>query len=322
MVKKKQKVEENGEVSEKKEENSFNWKKINPWVVSTIVLALVLIILIGFGIGNKGISKEKAGKIMKEFALLQGAEIDVKEVKSVGGLYEVNFEFNGQEGKYYVSKDGKYVGQMIELNEIKSALTGKAVQETPKEIPKSDKPKLELFVMTHCPYGTQAEKGFVPFIEAIGNKVEAKIRFVHYFMHGKKEEDETYRQVCIREEQSDKYIAYLKEFLKEGNSVEAGKVAKIDEAKVSQCINNGNAKKYYEEDSKLSKQYGVQGSPTLIVNGVETRSGRSPSAYLETACSAFNAKPSECTTLKLSSQTPGPMWGWDSSSASNSDAQC
>ncbi|MEM4181717.1 MAG: thioredoxin domain-containing protein [Candidatus Pacearchaeota archaeon] len=321
MVKKKPKTTDNIEEAQSTQ-SSFNWKKINPWIVSTVVLALVLVVVIGINLGNRSISKQKASEILEEFASMQGADIEVKEVKDVGNIYEVSFSFMGQEGKYYVSKDGKYVGQMFDFSEIKNTLTGEVVKETPKEVPKTDKPKLELFVMTHCPYGTQAEKGFIPFMEAIGNKVDTKIRFVHYFMHGQVEEDETYRQVCIREEQGDKYITYLREFLKEGNSENAGKVANIDEAKVKQCISNGNAKKYYEEDSKLSKQYGVQGSPTLIVNGVEARSGRSPAAYLETACSAFNTEPSECSTLKLSTQTPTPMWGWDASSSSNSAAQC
>ncbi|MEM4330713.1 MAG: thioredoxin domain-containing protein [Candidatus Pacearchaeota archaeon] len=323
MVKKKQKfsntVEEEKTISEKP---SFDWKKINPWIISTIVLGLVLIILIGVNLKDKGISKQQAGGILKEFASLQGIDIEIKETKDLGGIYEVLFSFNGQEGKYYVSKDGKYVGQMIELKEIKNYLTGQAVKETPKEVPKTDVPKLELFVMTHCPYGTQAEKGFIPFIEAMKNKINAKIRFVHYFMHGQKEEEETYRQVCIREEQGDKYLIYLKEFLKEGNSSAAEKVAKIDGEKLKKCIESGKAKEYYKEDSELSQKYGVQGSPTLIVNEVEVLSGRSPAAYLETACSAFTTKPSECSTLKLSTQTPAPMWGWDSSTTSNAEAQC
>ena len=327
MVKKKQK-----EIQEKTEENkTASSNGINYWMVSSIILGILLVfsiilILFIFILSDNfgGISKKEAEEKLKEFASLQGAELEIKEVKSIGSLYKVSFSFMGQEGEYYVSKDGKYIGQMIELEEIKKILSERItpMSETPKEIPKSNKPKLELFVMTHCPYGTQAEKGFIPFMEAIGNKVDSKIRFVHYFMHGQKEENETYRQVCIREEQPGKFIEYLKEFLKEGDSAKAGKVANIDEEKVKKCIDNGNAKKYYVEDSELSKKYGVQGSPTLVVNEVQASSGRSPAAYLQTACSAFNTKPSECSTLSLSSQTPAPMWGWDSSSASATTAQC
>lgn len=129
MVKKKEKTEE------KVEKNNFDLRKINIWVVSTIALSLLLVVLIwanlGFG-GNK-ISKQEAGEILKEFASLQGANIEIKDIKETSGLYEVNFIFMGQEGKYYVSKDGKYVGSMIEFKEIKESFTEQAIKETQKQ---------------------------------------------------------------------------------------------------------------------------------------------------------------------------------------------
>lgn len=326
MVKKKEKTTTKEEIKTQETKRSFDFKKINYWMVLSIALAIIILINI-FVSYNSGISSKTAEKEFIEFAKLQGVNVEVTKIEKKGNLYEITFELLGQEGKYYMTTDGKYIGQMFELNEIKKTLTtGDSVsnseRNSPTEVPKSDKPKLELFVMTHCPFGTQAEKGFIPFIEAFGKNVDSKIRFVHYFMHGQKEEDETYRQLCIREEQNDKYINYLKEFLKEGDSKQAGIVAGIDESKVSECIKKGNAKKYYEEDSKLSKQYGVQGSPTLVVNGVEASSGRSPAAYLQTACSAFNTAPTECSTLTLSTQTPSPGFGWSTSTNSNSAAQC
>lgn len=317
MVKKKVNgTEEMQEVSRKSR------MKINYWMIASVVLA-VLLLINGIIAMTSGISKATAEKKFVEFAQSQGADVEVVSVEKIGGLYEVTYDFAGQEGKFHISEDGKYIGQMMELEPEKTLTTGQAVSEASKELVKSDKPVVELFVMTHCPYGTQAEKGFIPFMEsAIKNKVDAKIRFVHYTMHGEVEDKETLRQVCIREEQSSKYLTYLREFLNEGNSASAGISANVDEAKISQCISNGNAEKYYAEDSELSQQYGVQGSPTLIINGVEASSGRSASAYLQTACSAFNNAPSECNTLQLSSQNPTPMWGWDASSASATTAQC
>ena len=44
------------------------------------------------------------------------------------------------------------------------------------------------------------------------------MRFSHLHKGDKEEPYETPRQICIREEQGDKYNAYLKEFLVEGDS--------------------------------------------------------------------------------------------------------
>jgi hypothetical protein len=144
------------------------------------------------------------------------------------------------------------------------------------------------------------------------------------------EETETPRQICIREEQGDKFIPYLKCFL-EGNGivdpnyglVMEGKDPEtcmqevgIDINKVNTCIDSGKWEEYYAEDSQLSQAYGVQGSPTLIVNGVQVSSGRSASAYLGSVCSAFTNVPEECTSLSLSTETPDPYFGWEGTGAS------
>ncbi|MCK4552709.1 hypothetical protein KAT80_00710, partial [Candidatus Pacearchaeota archaeon] len=161
----------------------------------------------------------------------------------------------------------------------------------------------------HCPYGTQAEKGIIPTIKALGDTIDAKIRFVHYFMH-EPEETETPRQVCIREEQPSKWYDYLGCFLEDGDSDRCLIEAKIDKAKMNKCISSGKSDEYYAEDSALSEGYGVRGSPSLVINGVMINSGRSPAGYLETICSAFNEKPEECN-LELSSASPKPMWGYE-----------
>ena len=87
------------------------------------------------------------------------------------------------------------------------------------------------------------------------------------------------------------------------------------------CISSGKWEEYYNVDKALSESYGVQGSPTLVINGVIVQTGRDSASYLSAICSAFNSAPEECNTLTLSSTAPAPMWGWDETGASTS-AQC
>jgi len=315
---------------------NLDYKKVlktlskNYWTVSTVILAVVLILTLAIGgTGGSAISANAAGIKVADWANGQVENVEVVEVTDEGGLYAVKFSYANpetsttEEATLQITKDGTnlILGQTIPLT---GAVTQDAPTETPQtptptNAPKSDKPIVELFIMTHCPYGTQAEKGFLPVLESF-DKADTKIRFVHYFMH-EPEETETPRQVCIREEQSNKFLPYLREFLKEGNSEDALTAANIDTVKMETCISSGKADEYYAEDSALSQTYGVQGSPTLVINGVISKSGRDSASYLSAICSAFNNAPEECGTLTLSSTSPSPMWGWDDS-GSNTQAQC
>lgn len=201
---------------------------------------------------------------------------------------------------------------------------------------KSDKPTVELFVMSYCPFGTQAEKGILPAVKVLGDKIDFKIRFVSYVMHGEKEVKENLNQYCIQKEQPDKYLKYLACFL--NDSIGQGSASAIsscltqtgiDTAKLDLCKTAAdtqfNVMKNFDEKTPTSKfdidvalndKYGVQGSPTLIINGDVSGAGRDSASYLAAICSAFNTVPSECQT-QLSSTTPGPGFGYDSVGSAN-----
>lgn len=290
----------------------------NPWILSTVVFGIVVLLLIfgGFRGGMTGnvISSNDAGEKLLDYYEQGGATgLELDSVTEVNGLYQVNFKYQGAIVPIYMTKDGSMAGSMTAL------LIKDSEEDIPKDIPKSDKPIVELFIMTHCPYGTQAEKGIIPTIKALGTSVNAKIRFVHYFMHGDEEESETYNQLCIREEQSSKYYDYLTCFLEDGDSARCLAKTGIDKVKLAECVTD-KSEDYYAEDSDLSEEYGVQGSPTLVVNGVIVSSGRDSASYLSTICSAFDTEPSECSK-ELSSSTPSPGFGTGTTSSA-STASC
>ncbi len=307
--------------------------KTNPWVVISAVLliAIVVIVLKGESITGNVVSGTDAGQNLLNFVKIRtGQDAKIDSVIKQDGFYRVLLDFNGQKTSLFITLDGKYLVESI----LPLAVTPQAAgdsgagqqrqtqQRQAAEVPKSDKPKVELFVMTHCPYGTQAEKGLIPAIKALGSKIDAKIRFVHYFMHDP-EKTETPRQVCIREEQSAKYLDYLSCFLEDGESDRCISKAGIDKAKMEKCIDNKKSDEYYAQDSQLSNGYGVQGSPTLMINGQIVNSGRDSASMLNTICSAFNEAPAECSEIQLSSSQPSPGFGYATSGAdSGSVAQC
>jgi hypothetical protein len=301
--------------------------KSNPWVAVSFVLGLVVIVLLVLNFtginGNATLSADDAGdKLTNYLNERTGGGVEYKATEDKGNLYQVTVSYQNQEIPVFITKDGKYFvqGALLIETPTDNSSTQTPTQTPPTEVLKSDKPKVELFVMTYCPYGTQAEKGIISAFEALGNKIDANIRFVHYFMHGDKEEQETYTQICIREEQKDKYLNYLQCFLEAGDSASCITKTKVSQTKLDSCVKN-RAKGLYDKDSELSKGYGVQGSPTLVINGQEASSGRDSASYLSAICSAFNESPEECAK-KLSSQSPSPGFGTSASSGSAATESC
>ena len=188
--------------------------KSNPWMASTIVVGIIavilMIILASGGITGNVISETEAGKKIIDFAEAQGVDVTLSEVNEKGNLYEVVVLFEGQELPLYITKDGNYLVQGLAPLE---SVSSPSPEPEPQEIPKSDKPKVELFVMTHCPYGIEAQKVFAPVMDLLSEFADMRVRFVYYAMHGKNEVEEEMRQTCIQQEYSDKYLDYLTCFL-------------------------------------------------------------------------------------------------------------
>ncbi len=300
-------------------------KARNPWMYTTIIFVIIAIALAAASFSNitgqlvapTDTFGEDGGDIIPideidELALdffntmLSETPGTLVEVNEVSGLYQVMISVQGQIVPLYFTKDGYWIYQgqdLISITELPD--TQEPQQQQPSDIPKSDKPQVELFVMTHCPYGTQSEKAMIPAIKTLGDSVDFSVRFVHYFMHGEREEIETYRQVCIREEHPDIYLDYLACFLEDGDSEKCLSEYNLN---IDSCMEN-NAEDYYAEDSALSQAYGVGGSPTLVINGVITSFTRSPAGALSIICSAFTEMPEECN-VELSSTPASSGFGY------------
>jgi len=277
-----------------------------------------------------------------ENTLLAGqADVTITSVDETNGLYKLGVKISSDAGSQdvvsYMTKDGKILFPTgIILEEQKPVVqtpTQEKAQPVP-EITKSDKPVVELFVMSHCPYGTQAEKGIIPAVETLGDAIDFKIRFVYYAMHGEKEVREEIRQYCIQKEQNNLYFDYLKCFLKDGNSESCLDEAGIDTEQLNTCIETATKEFNVEEhladktqrfpafdtDKTENEKYGISGSPTLVINGEKVNSARNSAAYLATICAAFNNPPEECNT-ELSTSTPSPGFGY-STTGTDTTAQC
>jgi hypothetical protein len=215
--------------------------------IVSVALLIGLILALTLGGGNKVPGEKSMAEVKTEVdSYIKGLannDASVDSITDVGGLYALKLTVAGMQYDSYASKDGKLLfPQGIDLTQ-QLDVGGDTSTPAPTNVPKSDKPVVELFVMSHCPYGTQSEKGMLPVARTLGDKIDFKIRFVYYAMHGALEVNEQVIQYCIQDEQSDKFIKYLACFL---NSTDGGSAVTTNN-----CLTQANVDKAKLENVRL-----------------------------------------------------------------------
>lgn len=288
-------------------------------------------------------AQTKAEEFINTYLMQSGNKAKISGVEAYNTkLYKMKVDVGSEQSvDSYISEDGTlFFPQALNIAEI-SQKSNEAAGEENQAAPvaevktKNSKPVVELFVMSYCPYGTQMQKGIIPVLETLKDKIDFKLEFVSYAMHDKKELDENLVQYCVQKDASAKLVPYLKCFLAEdgkgadclkANSLNVDKCVKsVDNIyKVTGNYNDKSTWKGnfppFNVDKDANDKYGVAGSPTLIINGEEVSASRDPQSLLTAVCSAFESAPKECETV-LSKAAYAPGFGF-TTTASNSAASC
>jgi len=255
---------------------------------------------------------EKALNYINENLVAKGVVASLVDVVGENGLYKFRLKIKDQEFVSYVTKDGKILFPEEGIN-----LEGKPATTTPTEEPKkltcedlqkTDKPLLEAFVVSQCPYGLQMQRILSEIVKNIPSLAEnMKVEYIGAIsgdkitsMHGDGEAQENLRQICIREEQGDKYWSYIDCHIKKGEVDGCLTSAGIDKAKLSNCMtDNSKGLKYAKEDFDAQEKYKVTGSPSLFLNeeGVSEFDfgGRTAEAVKTLLCCGFKTEPGTCS---------------------------
>ncbi len=241
--------------------------------------------------------------INQEF--LQGNKAILKEVTEEKGLYKLTLEINGQEQRTYITKDAELIfPTSIKATSTDSTSTSETnSSQSSAEIPKSKKPKVDLYVMSFCPYGNQAEDTMVSAYNLLKDKIDFNVHYVVSeregeitSLHGQKEVDQNMREVCVLENNGmDKwweFTTYVNENCGSDGSCweEAAQSANLNANTIANCINQ-NGIELMKKEAQISSENNVSGSPTMLINGVETEAvyyyGQ-PNKYKDSICSAFS----------------------------------
>jgi hypothetical protein len=313
-----------------------------------IVPAICIVVIVAGALGlyswkeskSKVIPPEKMSEITLKFVnekILQGqSEASVVgELVKESGVYKMKLNIAGQEYTSYVTADGKVFfpsGMEIPAEILAGDESNGSQQDT--GIPKTDLSQALLFVMSFCPYGNQAEEAMMPVVNLLKDKADIQIHYVIYSnyngggsnycldkdnkycsMHGIKELNQDVREICVQKYQSDKFWNFVKETNSKCTSQNvdtcwegAASAAGVDIAKVKTCQKN-EALTLLEQEVQLSSQYGVSGSPQLIINGTESNAARTSEGYKTAICSGFNNPPSECSQTLSGDSGTAPTGG-------------
>ena len=188
-----------------------------------------------------------------------------------------------------------------------------------------NKPQIDFYVMSYCPYGNQAEEGIEPVYQLLKNKADFNMHNVIYSnyasgypeycldeeskycsMHGVQELNQGIRELCVDKYMgSGKMIDFMMAMNKACNSGNAdtcwtGVAEKLDldVDKIETCeAQEGMV--MVKKDQELNQLLGVQGSPTIFVDGAPYNGGRDPAAYAAALCGAFEDAPAECDAASL-----------------------
>ncbi|VVC03676.1 Uncharacterised protein [Candidatus Burarchaeum australiense] len=134
--------------------------------------------------------KAKVSKYLDDLLALQGAQgvtVEVTNATQSKGMYLVGFDLkqNGavvQSEEAYVSPDGSLFFPATYGLDMNEALP-QPQAPAPTEVVKADKPNVEVFVMSFCPYGQQAENGIGPVANLLANETITVVP--HFILFGK-----------------------------------------------------------------------------------------------------------------------------------------
>jgi protein-disulfide isomerase len=245
---------------------------------------------------GKNLYKEAGLKYLPAFLFTESVEKDKDGYKNVANFLE-------QKGKYRQLKLGADFDPTAEICDNKIDDTGDGKIDCDDETCKEDllcrseaANRLDVFVMSQCPYGVQALNA----MDEVLKNFEKKIEFnVHYLaektekgfqsLHGQAEVDENIRELCAIKyyPKQFKYMDYVwcrNKGIKSAEWKECTGKNGIDAAKLEKCATGEEGQKIFEENIKLGKALKINSSPTWLANNRYKFSGADPETIKKNLC--------------------------------------
>jgi hypothetical protein len=161
-----------------------------------------------------------------------------------------------------------------EVNHSRERLDLRAMLQ--KKVKGTVKPEVELFVMSFCPPGTEAEKRLIPILREFGDSIQFRLRFLaeeegetFKSLHGQAEVEEDIRQLVIEKYYPVKLFDYLLcrvKDLKRSWQPCAESVG-LDVQRINTIAQSAEGRELFQQNIRRAIALKISGSPTLLVDG-------------------------------------------------------
>jgi predicted DsbA family dithiol-disulfide isomerase len=198
--------------------------------------------------------------------------------------------------------------------------------------PGDNRPQIDFFVMSYCPYGNQAEEAIEPAYQLLKNSADFNPRYVVYTnyngggpqfciadgkycsMHGIQELNQNIREACVGKHIGmDEWFEFAMAMNDKCNYKNADTcweaVAEdlgLDTAMIKECEAN-EGEQIAKEDFELNQILKVSGSPTVFIDGEMYKGQRAPEGFKAALCAAFDSPPEACNEILASTEGPAPQ---------------
>ncbi len=186
----------------------------------------------------------------------------------------------------------------------------------------AEKVKVDFYIMSQCPFGTQVQKGIKPVLDKMGPYVDFKQDFIaselgagkFKSLHGEAEVQGNIAQMCMEKyyPENHKYmdaVLCMAEDMKgiPGNWKDCATKHGLDAAKIGACFEGEEGKQLMTESLKRAEAVKAGGSPTIYIAGEKYSGGRTDKDFETAICCAFapENKPGACAAdLKCPKRVP------------------
>ena len=169
---------------------------------------------------------------------------------------------------------------------------------------------VELYVMSQCPYGVQAEDAFKAVVDKFGGDIDFKVEFIGQekdgaltSMHGPKEVKGDLVQACAMKHAPAKWYDMMlcqnKNMREVDTNWEAcSSTLGINVEAIRTCADGEEGKSLLATSFKKAAEKGARGSPTIMIGGKKHEGGRRAPDLMKAICNAYSgAKPAACSDI-------------------------
>lgn len=187
-------------------------------------------------------------------------------------------------------------------------------EDSAKQEAAASKVKMEMYVMSQCPFGVEAEEALRPALEKLGPHVDFRLHFIgtanedgsFSSLHGEPEVRGDIVQLCAIKHHPDKYwnlIGCMNKTPRDipGNWESCARDGGLDVEALRTCLEGEEGKQLLRASFEESSKKGVRGSPTIHIGGSEYRGNRTETSFLRAICEKF-----ESDAPKLCAEIPPP----------------